>query len=245
VPIAIGYRKLEPIQFKQNWRYLAGMIVASFFTWGPLYYAILHAGVGISLTVTYASYVISAFFFGRLFANERFTTDKALSAALGIAGLGLIFSPSTTSLGWVALLAALVSGLSIGGTTVFSKQISYNATQSTIALWTTSVVANFLMAFIFRETIPSAGWHAQWLYLLFFAIASVIASWMLVTGLKLIDAGAAGVLGLLEIVFGVLFGVLFFHERPDTLVILGVAIIIAAAAIPYVKDYNAKRGTLD
>lgn len=245
VPIAVAYRQMEPVKLRQNGRYLLGMIAASFFTWGPLYYAILHAGVGISLTITYASYVISAFFFGWLFAGERFTRDKAISASLGIVGLGLIFSPSTGSLGWLALVAALVSGLSIGGTTVFSKQIKYNATQSTIALWTTSVIANVLMALVFRETVPTIGWYAEWLYLLFFAIASVIASWMLVKGLKLIDAGAAGVLGLLEIVFGVLFGVIFFDERPGMLALGGILVVIAAAAIPYIKDYNAERGTLE
>src|SRR4051812_49240257 len=67
VPIAMFYRHLEPIRLKQNWRYIAGMIIASFFTWGPLYYAILHAGVGISLAIAYASIVIGSFFFGWLF----------------------------------------------------------------------------------------------------------------------------------------------------------------------------------
>src|ERR1700741_2496517 len=51
LPIALVYRKLEPLNLKQNWRYIAGMLVASLFTWGPLYYAILHAGVGISLAI--------------------------------------------------------------------------------------------------------------------------------------------------------------------------------------------------
>jgi len=245
VPIAFAYRALEPIRLKENWRYISGMILASLFTWGPLYYAILHAGVGISLAITYASIIMSTFFFGWLFAKERFTIDKALSAALGVAGLGLIFSPSTASLGWIALLAALVSGLSVGANTVFSKQIHYNATQSTIVLWVTSVIANIPMAFAFREAQPEIGWHIQLLYLVFFAIASVVASWSLIKGVKLIDAGAAGVLGLLEIVFGVLFGVAFFHERPSALVILGVAVILIAAAIPYIKDYDAKRGTLE
>lgn len=245
VPIAITYRHLEPLRFKQNWRYIGGMVIASLFTWGPLYYAILHAGVGISLAIAYASIVIGSFFFGWLFGREHFTRDKAISAVLGIIGLGLIFSPTTGSLGWIALFAALVSGLSAGANTVFSKQIHYNATQSTIVLWTASVFANFLMAFILHEPHPGITWHVQWLYLAFFAIASVIASWSLVKGVKLIDAGAAGILGLLEIVFGVLFGVIFFTERPSAIVLLGMAVIIGAAAIPYYKDYNAKKGTLE
>lgn len=245
MPIALVYRALEPIDFKQNGRYMAGLIVASAFTWGPLYYAILHAGVGISLAVMYGSSVISTFFFGWLFAGERFTVDKALAALLGIAGLGLIFSPSTAHLGWLALVAALISGLSVGVNSVLSKKIHYGATQSTIALWTASVIANVPMAFVFHESLPDIGWHLPWLYLGFFAVASIAASWLFIKGVKLIEAGAAGVLGLLEIVFGVLIGVAFFHERPATLVLLGVGLIIAAAAIPYVKDYNARRGTLE
>jgi drug/metabolite transporter (DMT)-like permease len=101
------------------------------------------------------------------------------------------------------------------------------------------------MAVIFSKTWPSFGWHIQWLYLIIFAVASVIASWSFVRGVKLIDAGAAGILGLLEIIFGVLFGVLLFNERLGIIVVVGIVIIIAAAAIPYFKDYNAERGSLD
>ena len=109
----------------------------------------------------------------------------------------------------------------------------------------TSVVANIFMALlILGEKIPAIGWHIQWVYLVFFAIASVGASYTLIKGLKLIEAGAAGILGLLEIVFGVLFGFIFFGERIGGIVWIGLIIIIVSAAIPYVKDYNAKRGTL-
>jgi drug/metabolite transporter (DMT)-like permease len=45
-------------------------------------------------------------------------------------------------------------------------------------------------------------------------------------------------------VFGVLFGVVFFHETQGPVVLLGMMVIISAAAIPYIKDYNAKKGTL-
>jgi drug/metabolite transporter (DMT)-like permease len=245
LPIAVFYRQLEPVRLKQNWRYIAGMIIASLFTWGPLYYAILHAGVGISLAIAYASIVIGSFFFGWLFGGERFTKDKAISALLGIIGLALIFSPATGDIALLALFGALVSGLSAGANTVFSKRIHYNATQSTIVLWIASVFANFVMAFVITEHRPVVGWYAPWLYLVFFAVASVIASWSLVKGVKLIDAGAAGILGLLEIVFGVIFGVVFFHERPTVVVLLGMLVIIGAAAIPYLKDYNVKRGTLN
>jgi S-adenosylmethionine uptake transporter len=245
LPLAVAYRQIGPIRWRQSWRYLAGMTLASLFVWGPLYYAILHAGVGVGLTVNYASIVLGMFFFGWLLAGERFTKDKWLSAVLGVAGLYLIFSPSIAGAGWFALSAAVLSGLSGAAISVLAKIIPYNATQSALSVWTASVIANTLMALILREQHPSIGWHAQWLYLIMFALASVAASWLFIKGTKLIDAGAAGILGLLEIVFGVLFGVIFFHERPGPVVLAGIVLIITATAIPYFNDFNVKRGTLD
>lgn len=242
--IAAYYHKFEPIQLKQNWRYITGMVIASLFTWGPLYFAILNAGVGISLAIAYASIVIGTFFFGWLFADERFTKDKALSAVLGIVGLGLIFFPTFSTFGWLALFAALISGLSSAANSVFSKQIHYGSTQSTLVLWVASVIANALMSFLLGKSYPAFSGQIEWFYLVIFAIASVVASWSFVRGLKLIDAGAAGVLGLMEIVFGVIFGVIFFQERPTLVVLVGMGIIIGAVAIPYFKDFNVKRGTV-
>jgi drug/metabolite transporter (DMT)-like permease len=141
-------------------------------------------------------------------------------------------------------LAAL-SGLGSAFNTVIVKKIPYNATQSTVVMWVASVIANVFMAFIFRERYPAIGLHMQWFYLVLFAVASVIATWSLIVGIKLIEAGASGILGLLEIVFGVGFGMIFFHERPDVLALVGAGIIIAASAIPYIKDFNILKGTLD
>jgi len=246
VPIALFHRQLGGINWRQNWRYFAGMVVASAFVWGPLYFAILEAGVGISLAITYAGIVTGMFLFGWLFAGERLTRDKWLSIGLGLVGLWLVFSPTIAAgFGLLALLAALVSGLGSAANSVIAKKMPLNATAATVLLWLASVVANIPMAFLVHENIPSIGLHIEWAYLLIFAIASIVASWSFIKGVKLIEAGAAGVIGLMEIVFGVLFGMVFFGERPGIMVLVGVTIIIASAAIPYVRDYNAKRGTLE
>ncbi len=245
IPIALFRNSLQPLRLKLNGRYILGMFISSLFTWGPLYYAILNAGIGISLAIAYASIVISQFFFGWLWAGEKFTNDKALSAIIGIVGLALVFSPTTKSVGWLALIAAFISGMTSAANAVLAKQIKYNATQSTIVLWGTGIIANMLMVALLHRHYPAFGGEVQWLYLVLFSIASVIASWSLVRGVKLIDAGAAGVLGLLEIVFGVIFGVVFFSEHIGSVALVGMLVIIVAAAIPYLKDYNKQLGTLE
>jgi drug/metabolite transporter (DMT)-like permease len=244
-PIAAVYRKWQPFDWGRNRRYLIGMTVASLFTWGPLFYAVNHAGVAVALTVSYAGIIIGSFTFGWLFGGEKYTRDKLLATVLSFIGLWLVFTPSLPSGSWLAVVAALVSGLSAGSNGACAKQLTYNATQSTLALWTASLAANAVMAVVVSEAPVPTGWHVQWLYLLCFGIASVVASWSFVSGIKLIDVGAAGILGLLEVVFGVLFGVLLFGEHLNWVEILGVLVIIAAAAIPYVKDYNEKLGKLE
>ena len=242
--IALFSRQLEPLRLEKNWKYIMGMILASLLNWGPYYFAILTAGVGISLSTQYAGIVIGMFFFGWLFASERFTKDKAFAAILGIVGIGLIFVPAISGLGFLAILGAFVSGLSGAANSVFSKKIHYNSTQSTIILWASGIFANAGAVAILGRSYPSFHFQAQWLYLIFFSLASITASWTFVRGVKLIDAGAAGILGLLELVFGVIFGLLFFHEKLDFIEIVGIVCILSAAAIPYFKDFNAKRGTL-
>lgn len=236
IPIALSIRAFEPIQWRKNWKYLTGMVFTAFFIWGPLYYAVLNAGIGMALTINYASIVIGMFFFGWLFAGEKFTRDKWLSAGLGLFGLALVFIPSQSQLVWLALAAATVSGLSTAAAMVLVKLIPYNATQASIVSWVSSVIANVIMALLIKEAAPAIGLYIEWFYLVLFAVASIVASWSLARGVKLIEAGAAGVLGLLEIVFGIMFGILFFQEKPAPITLLGAAIIMVAAALPYLRS---------
>lgn len=239
-PLAVALGKLGPLHWKQNWHYFLGLIITAALIWGPLYFAILNAGVGMSLAINYACIVLGMFFFGWLMAGERMTKAKWLSAMLGIGGLALVFSPSFASVGWLALGAATVSGFANAAHIVIAKKMPFNATQTTLLVWLSSVVANIPMAFILGEHLPAIGWHVEWLYLGIFAVASIAASWTIMRGIKLMDAGIAGILGLSEIVFALVFGVIFFREQPGLVSLLGVGVIIAAAVVPYLPRSKRK-----
>lgn len=243
--IAALRNELQRIHWRRDCKWLLVMVGSSALVTGPLYYAVLHAGVGISLAVTYVGIVVGMFVSGWLFERERFTKDKLIAVALGMLGLALVFSPSIEAVGVLALTAALVSGLAAAANMVTTKKVPYSGSQSAILLWGSGIIANVPIIFLLNEHMPDVGWHAEWGYLWLFVVVSVVASWTFIRGLKLIEAGAAGILGLLEVVFGVLFGVVLFHERPGIVVLAGIAIIIAAAAIPYLQHYSARKGALD
>lgn len=247
VPISLALKKFEPLKLKNNWKFVAGIIATSFFIWGPLYYAVINAGVGLAITVNYASLVIGLLFFGWLIVGEKFTRVKWLSASIGLVGLALVFLPSSGDGSFVLLplAAAVLSGLSIALMSVFIKLVSYNAMQTTVISWTASVFANATMALLFKEVIPAIGFKIQWMYLLVFSVASVIASLSLNRGIKLIEAGTAGILGLLEIVFAIIFGVVLFNEQPTVVSMAGVVLIILSAAIPYIRQIDKIRTKVD
>jgi drug/metabolite transporter (DMT)-like permease len=243
--IALSRKELQKINWRRDYKWFLVMMVSSIFVSGPLYYAILRSGVGVSLGLAYIGIVIGMFICGKLIMGERFTKDKLIATVLGVVGIVLVFSPSVEAVGWLALIAALASGLATAANMAATKRVPYSGSQSAILVWLPGIIVNVPIAFLLQEHMPVIGWHAQWLYLLIYVGASLIASWTFIQGLKLVEAGAAGVLGLLEVVFAVGFGVILFHERPGIVVLLGVAAIIAAAAVPYVKDYNARKGTLE
>lgn len=236
VPMALLLKKFEPVKFKKNWKYLFGLFFFSFFIWGPLYYAVLHAGVALSLTVNYACLALGMLVFGRIFLKERLTRAKILSIALGITGLAMTFSPDDAQIVWIALGAAALSGFASAAIALIIKVSQYGPTQITLFSWVASILANTLMAVVIGETISSGVEYSHLFYFLLFAIASVAASLSLAKGVKLIESGLAGILGLLEIVFGILFGVFLFGERPGLLALTGAVLIIISAILPNLNN---------
>ncbi len=236
IPAVLISRKWMPINWRRDGKLLLGLTVTTSFIGGFLYYAILHAGIGISLGINYAAIVIGSFIIGSWFANERFTSDKALSACIGIFGILLVFWSSLGHVGWLPLLAVIASGLASSVYNYLAKRLPYTTTQSTVLVWAASAIGNIAIAVIANEAFPDIGWHRQWLYLVAFAATSVVASYLFMKGIKLVEVGVAGILGLLEIVFGVIFGMVFFREHLGMIAMAGMTLIIIAAAIPYVKE---------
>lgn len=242
LPVALLRNKLGSFDLKNQWKKILGMVVASTLVWGLLYYSVLNAGVGISSTVNYAAITFGMVFFGWLLAAEKVTSNRKWSLSVGMLGLFLIFIETFSgSLSVLPLVAAFVSGLAVAVNTVIAKKLPYNTIQATCVLWITSVVANVPMIFILNESVPQLGANVEWLFLLLFAISSTLASWALMSGLKHIEAGLAGILGLLEIVFSVLFGVILFKENISTLRLLGVLIILFASSFPYLASRGRTR----
>jgi drug/metabolite transporter (DMT)-like permease len=84
------------------------------------------------------------------------------------------------------------------------------------------------------ETQHLPSLNVVWLYQLGYVGASIIGFWFVIEGLKHIEASVGGLLGLLEIIFSITFGILIFKEALTAKIIIGGLIIILAAALPHI-----------
>ena len=73
-----------------------------------------------------------------------------------------------------------------------------------------------------------------------FTFAGVCAFWLVIEGYKNIDASVGGLIGLLEIVSAILFGVLIFHESITVSIAMGSLLIIGAEMLPNVYTLSQK-----
>ena len=241
LPLALRHNQLRRIEWRRDWALFGGLLISTTFISAPLFYSVRTVGVGVANAVCYTGIILGSFFFGRLFAGEAYTREKRFSTILGLIGLWLIFTPLLDGVGSLGIVAALISGLAAGLNMVINKKLPYTATQTTIITWSATALTNAPFIFLFKEPLPMLALDVHWLYLLLFSISSLTASWLLIRGLKHVEAGVAGILGLLEIVFSVLFGILFFHERLTLPIFTGILFILFAAAIPYLPGSLLKK----
>lgn len=236
VPIAFFQKAWLPLR-KEDWRKYAWCCGFGIFTQAPLYYAFQHAGVGISSLMFFSALLITSYVVGFAMMNERPTPIKIISLVLAIVGLAFTFFKSIELFSLAALLLAAVNGVASGGEVATTKLVpgKFSALQTSIMIWgsifVTHLIASFLVAE--RQIIPAFDIH--WLAMLGFTAAGLLAFWLVIEGFKYVEASIGGLIGLLEVVAAIAFGVLVFHERITIPIIIGSLLIIAAAALPYFK----------
>jgi drug/metabolite transporter (DMT)-like permease len=198
-----------------------------------MYYSINHAGIGISMVIGYGTAVLVAYMLGRAISRELMTRNKL--ASLGI-GLIAVYFSSITGANTLALGAAVLSGFVTAVDIIALQKLKFGVLQAAGLSWFAVAITSLPLAALFHESLPGISHAKAWILLGAFTATSLLASWIHTTGLRKVEANIVGLLGLLEIVFAVLFGTLLFNEHVGFLQAVGVALILVACAIPYLSQ---------
>ncbi len=241
VPI-LWYKKLiVPIE-RKDWKWFAIFLAFTSATQAPLFYAFTHMDIGSATLLFFVSMLLTMYTVGFLFLGEKMTRVKISSFVLACIGMYFIFHFSLVAFTLLAALMAMLNGVASGGEISSSKKFSdkYSTLYITTLSWVIILITNAPISFLLGERIFMPSFDIVWLWQLGYTVASMLAFWLIIEGLKHVEAGVGGLLGLLEIVFSVVLGMLIFNEELTAQIIIGSALILIAAALPHIQALKNK-----
>ncbi len=242
VPILIYRKELIPIQ-KKDWGWLAVFLLFTSMTQAPIFYAYNHMDIGSATLLYFVTMLLTMYLVGFIFLGEKVTRIKIISFVLALTGMYSIFSFSLVAFTLLAAGLAVLNGFASGGEVSFSKKLSgaYSPLYLVTMSWVIILFTNGPISIIIGETQHLPSLDVVWLYQIGYTIASLFGFWLIIKGLKYIESSIGGLIGLLEIVFSILFGVFLFKEVLTYQVALGTILIIFAVALPHVYRLVSKK----
>ncbi len=237
LPFLLWKKQIVPIH-KKDWGWLALFLVFTSLTQAPIYYAFNHMDIGSATLLFFVSMLLTMYAVGFLFLGEQFTKIKVISFILAGIGMYFVFSFSLVLFSLLAATLAVVNGIASGGEVSFSKKLTgeYSPLYLTWLSWIIIFITNTPVSILLREVQYLPSFDMVWLYQLGYTFVSIFGFWLIIKGLKYTEASIGGLVGLLEIVFSILFGIVIFSEKLTSNVTWGALLIICAAALPHVVE---------
>ncbi len=228
---------------KGDLKWMSIYLIFTSLTQAPLYYAFNHMDIGSATLLFFVTMILTMYVVGVAFLGEKMTKVKLLSFTLAIVGMYLVFSFSLAVFTFLAASMAILNGIASGGEVSFSKKLSqrYSPLYLTWLSWLIIIPTNGAVSFLVGETQHLPSFNIVWLYQLGYVAAGIIGFWAIIEGLKHVEAGIGGLIGLLEILFSITLGILIFKEILTAKVIVGGLIIIVAAALPHLFSFRKKK----
>jgi drug/metabolite transporter (DMT)-like permease len=123
---------------------------------------------------------------------------------------------------------AILNGIASGGEVSFSKKLSGNYSPLYISLlsWLTIIPTNGILSIFIGEKQSLPAFNTVWLWQVCYTLVSLFAFWFVIYGLKYVEASVGGLIGLMEVVFSVLFGIFVFREKLTYRVSMGAVLIL-------------------
>ncbi len=241
VPFGILTKQYTKIK-KSDWKWFITIGMLGGLNQAPYFFGFHYLNVGTATLLFFTALTMGAYAIGKIFFNEKLTSTKYFSLILAVIGLATMYSFSLSVDQILPAISTSVAGLMGAGVVVLSKKVSdrYSETQILTSFFIVMLFANLVLSFVFHETTPMPEFSISWIAQLGYCVSIVLANAAVVKGFKYLEPSIGGLVGLLEVIFGVAFGILFFGEVVTMSTIIGGGLILLAASLPDVKKLYSK-----
>jgi drug/metabolite transporter (DMT)-like permease len=212
----------------------------------PYYFGFEYLPIGTATLFFYVSLVVGGYIIAKLVMKENITPLKLISLILAIIGMGILYRFSLTPQQIVPATFTILAGLMGAVAAVLPKKITttYSELQILTLILASMFLFNFTFARVLDQPLPHLELSIPWLAWLGYAIALLIANLTVIAGFKYLDATIGSILGTLEIIFAIIFGIVLFGETLTPSTIIGSLIILTAILFPYLKPLKLMRKDL-
>lgn len=233
LPFLVAGKRFRKIE-RRDWPQVGVYFGFTLFTQVPLYYAFNTVPIGTAQLIFFAMFVIAAYVVGRVYLGERITKVKLLSMILAFVGLAVVCGVSVIAFAPLGLALAALNGMAAGGEIASSKKVSGKYSPALLIFWgwVLTIATHLPLSWLLGEAQPIPQLNEAWLWLFIYAMVNAAAFWLVIVGFKFVDASIGSLIGLSEVLFGILFGALIFHEAVTWSLWVGGILIILAAMLP-------------
>jgi drug/metabolite transporter (DMT)-like permease len=199
------------------------------------FYAFQHTTVANAVLTHYTAPVIVAFL-ASLFLKEKITPLIVVAIALASLGLWIMMEGfSIEGDHMTGIVSGLISGFAYALLIIFARAFVRNFHPLVLSFFTNGVIVVLLLPFV--GEIPV---HSFWIFLLLGTLHSTAAPVLYYRGLRHMNANKAAILGYLEPVCAILFGMVLLNEIPREASIIGGVLIIFSGYLT-LKEIDIKR----
>lgn len=233
LPIIIIRKEVQLIK-REHCGWFAVTMVLTAFSQVPIYMAFNLLPIGVATLFFYGLFLITSYLIGWAFLSEKITLVKVGAFFLASIGLIVTFGSSLNFLSFSAMLIAAFSGFIAGGEITTTKKIShqYSALLISVYSWAFILITHLPFSILIGEKQLIPQFNVKWLAMFGYAASGLLGFWLVIDGLKYIDASIGALISLLEIIFSFMFGLIFFNEEIAFSSAIGGIIIITAAVLP-------------
>lgn len=231
-PYAVIRKSFKKIK-KQDFKWFLIIAAVGGLNQAPYYFGFEHLTVGTATLLFYTGLTLGAYILGAGFFKEEISLYKKAAFILAFIGLSIIYRFELHPGQLLAAIFAFSAGVMGSMGVVLSKKLSgeYPELQIVTGYLIAMIIFNPIFSLLFRESMPSTADFVPWFAQFGYAASYLIANLTVVAGFKYLDPSIGALIGLLEVIFAAIFGIIIFNESVTVQFILGSGLILIAIAL--------------
>lgn len=230
------WKIFKPI-VKQDIPWLLAIAFAGGLNQAPYYFGFKHLDIGTAIMLFYTGLVTGGYIWGKFVFKEKITFKIFISLILGILGMLVIYKFDLKPNQIFPALMTILAGFMGSAGVILPKKTVGDYQEFQVMTWYLVVgfIVNGIISIFLKDSIPNITNIKPWLAQIGYSTAFLLANWVAIKGYKYFDASVASLLGLTEIIFGIIFGMILFGELLTTGMFYGALLIMVSAMLPHIK----------